>query len=369
MNTRVTVEPDPAYQGGHALIRVAGAAAFTGAADFRIRREDWDEGVLGPKGWQVADCLLPPDATSVDGNDLLLHLGPSVVQIVESGGYRFAIPAAGIDTAVYWPDLPLQADDALNMVAEPVRAGPRAAAPQRPQIQRLQPEAPPPPPRPGPRVVGPGKASGGGGPDSDETVLIKPAPPPEPVEPEPRKWLPWAALGLVLLLLAGGGYYGYQQMVPPDQPPGPGPAPQAQGQPPATPPASPPPPGEPDLQNMSVADAIRSGAPPAALLREAQRRMQLDSARRSEALLLMQAAADGDFAPAHAALGRLYDPGQPHPPEIQPDPRQAALHYRRAVQGGDTSVAEARAALKSYLDQQSQNGDLYAPLIVKEFWP
>jgi hypothetical protein len=107
------------------------------------------------------------------------------------------------------------------------------------------------------------------------------------------------------------------------------------------------------------------------LLDEAQRRMQLDSAQRSEALLLMQGAADPDrnFAPAHAALARLYDPSLPRPPEIQPDARQAALHYRSAVRGGENAVADERAALRAYLERRQGQGDLYAPLILKEFWP
>jgi hypothetical protein len=385
MSGSVAVEPDPAYPAGHAVIRVGGAGQLRGSANFRIKRDDYDEGVFGPNGWQVSDALLLPDAQSVEGNDLLLHIGPSLVQHVVSGVYRLAVPAAGVDTTVFWPDLPLMADEALNMVAEPARdmvAEPYAASALRPQIPRPPPgpaQIPRPPPAPPEMANGSGVASSRAGFDDpsrptgqvpDDTVRVTPSPTPE----RPR-WLVWAILLVVVLIAAGGGYFGYRTLYPPP----PEVAEQAPPNPP--PPANPPPPeaaeqASPtpapglDLTHMSAAEALRSSASPEALLREAERRMSLDAAQRSEALLLMQGAADPnrDYAPAHAALGRLYDPGLQHPPEIEADARQAAIHYRAAVQGGDNSVVDARAALKAYLEQRSQHGDLYAPLILKEFW-
>jgi hypothetical protein len=373
MRGQITVEPDPAYPAGHAVIRVPGAGHVGGSTSFRISRDDYDDGVFGTNGWQVADELLTPDAGTTDGDDLLLHIGPSVVQRVVSGIYRVAVPAAHVDMPVSWPDLPLLTDEALNMVAEPTRGAPRVVQARRPVIQRQGQVATAhedgirtPPKQPKPDATA-------------DTIQARPITPPidpapRPIAPPPqtRTRLPWVALLAVLILAGGvGGYFAYYHWLSP-------PAVIAEQSPPETPSAPPsvspptsPPSQGPDLQHMSAGDALRSGASPEALLREAERRMQLDGPQRSEALLLMQGAADSDrnYAPAHAALARLYDPSLQHPPEIQPDARQAAIHYRSAIRGGDNSVADARAALKAYLEQQSQRGDLYAPLILKEFWP
>ena len=375
MSGTIGVEPDPAFPGGHALLRVRGAGKFAGPAGFWIKRDDYDEGVFGPRGWQVADALLTPDGHSVEGNDLLLHIGPAVVQHLDSAVYRIGVPAVGVETNVFWPDLPLLAGDALNMVAEPAAAEARATPEPNPKILRPGPEtqAKRPEPVATPHWRDGTPAAGGAGPDA--TVAIKPPPPgagqpvpPVDAEPEKRNWLPVTALLLAVLAVAGGGgYFGYHWLFPPAQ--------EDAGQsPPATPPSGAPPapeqpPAGPDLSRMSAAEALRSGASPEALVQEAQRRMQLDGPQRSEALLLLQGAADRNYAPANAALGRLYDPGIPHPPDIQPDARQAASRYRLAVNGGDTSVADARASLQAYLQQQASHGNMFAPLILKEFWP
>jgi hypothetical protein len=361
----VAVEPDPAFPGGHALLRIHGAGKFSDRpAVFSIKRDDYDEAVFGPRGWQVAGALLSPDSQSVEGDDLLLHIGPSVVQHIVSGVYRIAVPAAGVETNVFWPDLPLMADEALNMVAEPVQAQPKMAPPPPRKIQRPGPDRGTAGPRPDPA---PGFM--GTGPASDDTVKIEnkpPVPPPPTVEetdPVRRNWLKLAvSLAVVLVIAGGGGYFAYRWLFPPPPPP-------VAEDAPKPPPSDNPQPQPLDLSHMTAAEALRSGAPPEALLAEAERRMQLDGAQRSEALLLMQGAAARNYLPAHAALGRLYDPDIQHPPEIQADARQAASHYKIAANGGDTSVAEPRAALQAYLQRQASRGDMFAPLILKEFWP
>jgi len=361
-----TVEPDPRHPAGHALIRLRDAAGFAGPYEFCIRRDDFDDGVLGPGGWQVADARLRPEARSVDGNDLLLHVGPAVVQRIMSGVYHFALPGAGIETAVVWPDLPLLSEGALNIVAEPARAASRSGPAPRPQIRRRAPEATP----DGASDVAPGAAASGVAgktpPDADATAL----PPPLPVpRPSRSPWLWLGGLALLLALVAGGGYLAYRHLHPPPPPSPPPPRPVVAPEQPPNPPPPPRPPAAPDLTAMTAIEAMRSGAPPEALLTEAQRRMALGGAKANDGLMLMQAAADRDYAPAHAALGRLYDPNLQHPPEIQPDPREAAKHYRAAIRGGDASVSDARQALNAYLQQQAQRDDLYAPQILKDFWP
>jgi hypothetical protein len=188
-------------------------------------------------------------------------------------------------------------------------------------------------------------------------------------------------LWLLLLLIpvaAAGGYLAWRQWQPaalheaarqaPHAPEASTPHPQASPSPVGGTPAAPPPPATPDVEHMSGIDLARSHVAPDVLVREAERRMQLGGAQRNDALLLMQVAADRGYAPADAALGRFYDPNLPHPADIHPDEHEAALRYHQAVQGGDNSVADARAALKSYLEQRAQRGDVFAPQILKDFW-
>lgn len=117
---------------------------------------------------------------------------------------------------------------------------------------------------------------------------------------------------------------------------------------------------------MSVLDLLRGNLAPDVLMREAERRMKQDEAGRGDALRLLMGVADKGHAPAHAALGRFYDPTLPHPPDVTPDARQSARHYRDASAGGDSSVDAPRAALKGWLEQRRD--DPFAPLILKEFW-
>ncbi len=367
MSGAVDVQADPKYSAGHAVILVRGAGHFAGAVDFRIRRDDFDDGVFGANGWQVADALLTPDEKSVDGNDLLLHVGPSIVQHIDSGIYHFVLPAAGLETTMFWPDLPLLADGPSDIIAEHARAKQRAAPPRNPTILR-QPLEPPAPLEPTVRVerAEPSNTSPAATTVDDTVQIPRPATEPEPLPVASSKKWRWLLL-LLVLLGAGGGYLGFRWFNPPQPIPEP---PVAQEQRPEQPsqvaPAPTPPPAQ-NFENMSAIDVIRSGAAPDALLREAERRLQLGGPKTNDALLLMQAAADRGYAPAHAALGRFYDPNL-HPRDVTPDPRQAALHYRAAARGGDTTTGDARAALKSWLERQAQQNDLYAPLILKEFW-
>jgi hypothetical protein len=102
----VTVERDRTSFAGHALIRVHGGARARTNPGFRLHRQvEWSDATLGPAGWQVAGELLTPARVTVEGEDLVLGVGPEVCSHVESGVYRIVVPAAGVDTVVVWPEI------------------------------------------------------------------------------------------------------------------------------------------------------------------------------------------------------------------------------------------------------------------------
>lgn len=344
----VSVTPDPAYPAGHALIRVSGAGGALGAPGFRVQRDaGWGDDKLGPGGWQSSDVLLQPDWAERNGVDLLLHVGWGVCRHLEAGVYEVSLPAADLEpTGVFWPDIaPLHGGSAA-MVPPPrdnaVVPEPRDAAPPAPVAAPPAPEAPP----------------------------VLPVP---PAERPARGRLP-AVAGVVLLaaLLTAGGIY-YAATRPADETvPGLAGAPSLPRQPaPTQPTPDPRPPASPgplSLGALSVIDVIARAPDPAAMRAEGERR--LNSARKDDGLLLLEAAADRSDPAAASALARLYDPVvfQPGGPIPRPDARQAARYYRDAARGG-ADVAAARDALRQRLQAQAQNGDLGADLMLKDFWP
>jgi TPR repeat protein len=198
--------------------------------------------------------------------------------------------------------------------------------------------------------------------------------------------LPW--LLLLVLLLAGGGGGAYWWFVlrepapivanappsPPTPPPAEPPAPRVPEPPRQAEPPLPPvrPQAEPtapaSLDSLAVPEVIARAASPAAIAEEAARRF--DAGRHDDALLLWEAAARAGHAAAITRLAGLYDPVgfQPGRPFRDPDPRQAARHYRDAIAAGDAAAAEPRARLRRWLEDRAREGDINAPLTLRDFW-
>lgn len=350
--TAVRAAADPAHpEGGHAIILLQGVMQAPADPRFRILREGWAKGTLGPDGWQVGDALLAPDRIEASAQGVRLFLGPRVVDWLEAGPVQFRLPAAAIEAPLFWPDVPPLHGGSGHTIAVP----PPAPRP-----------APPAPPLPMD--------------DPDATVALAP---PRPAEPPPAAdpasaparggaVLPWVLLALLLLVGGGGGaWWWFLGRVPPaaEEPvaaaspaPAPEPAlppvrPQAEAQAPAS------------LDGLPVPEVIERAASPAAIAEEAARRHA--AGRYDDALLLWEAAARAGHAPALTRLAGLYDPVgfQPGRPFRDPDPRQAARHYRDAVAAGDAAAAEPRARLRRWLEGRSQEGDVNAPLTIGDFWP
>ncbi len=401
----ITVTPDPAYQAGHALIRVGGAAAASGNPGFRVQRDaEWSDDKLGPDGWQSSDALLQPVSAEAAGGDLLLHVGWEVCRFLEAGVYAVSVPGAGIEpTGTYWPDIaPLHG----GVVAQPAPPPPPPAAPAAAivpapapitpplpdadeTIIRAVPPVAPPLPRPVP-PQGPPPSPLQGAPQGP---MVPGPPPPVPGVFERGGLIPvLVGFALLLLVIAGSLLAGRsarrEEMAdatpipepvqptppapPPPQPPPNPPTPPTRTPPPPTPPTPPPtpppPPGPVDLSRLSVPDVLARAPNTAAVVEEGRRRLR--GTQRDDGLLLLEAAADRGDAAALAALARLYDPVlfTTDGPIPRPDARQSAKYYRDAGRAGG-SVSEPRDALRRMLRAQAEAGDVNADLILKDFWP
>jgi hypothetical protein len=344
--TSAAITSDPAQRGGYALIRLSGGAA-SGLADprFRLSRDGYEASVLGAGGWQVADALLRPLDAHADGLDLILSVGPAVVDQLESGPVRLFVPSAGFDEPVFWPELPLSRGGQISTgIAVPAKAEPKP--PPLEVRQKLDTPISP-------------------------AVAVPPQGPPDPADDQPgggatvrpRRFLPLALFGIPLLAVAGGGAWWALHQPSPVPLPAPAPAP-APAQPPA-----PEPTAQRDCAKGSVADVVGCAQDPDAIFAVAQR--QWDAGQPDQAVVLMQIASDRGSGTAALRLAQLYDPNTFHPggPIPQPNARQAAQYYRRAAQAHQDAATAPREALRQRLQGDAEHGDTLAGLTLKDFWP
>lgn len=362
----VLAAADPAHpEGGHAIILLQGVMDVPADPRFRILREGWGKGTLGPDGWQVSDALLSPDRVETSPQGVRLYLGPQVVDWLEAGPVQFRLPAARVEAPLFWPDVPPLHGGSGHTIAVPAPAA-----------------RPAPSPLPGLPIEE----------DPDATITVAPprpvsapalsVPQAVPVAASRAAW-PWVLLVLLLLAAAGGGAWWWfrmrEQPVPEAPPPedpviiAPDPLPRAdppRPDVPALPPVQPrvEPQAPVSLDGLTVPEVVARATSPAAIADEAARRY--DAGRFDDALLLWEAAARAGHAAALTRLARLYDPVgfEPGRPFRDPDPRQAARQYRDAVAAGDAAAAEPRARLRQWLDDRAREGDLNAPLTIRDFW-
>lgn len=337
MNPRV--ENDRRFSLGHARITIAGLKVPADGG-FRIMREGYAAANLGRRGWQVQEEKLTPIEIRQEGADTVLVLGPRLTRHLEPGPLVFLLPAAGLETSLFWPD-DIDVFDG-ELPPDPVMPREPEVAPKPPPIAAA-PTPPPPPPAPVPR----------------DDAAVKPA------EPSQSRIPLLAGIGLLLLVVIGGAAWWFTSA--------PKPAPIATPAP--TPPAPPPAPvtaERPWLERsdgMNLRDLVQSASDAAAIHAAALRRQA--AGRHDDALVLFEEAGERGHAPALTAVARLYDPigfvaGRPF---RAPDPRAAARYYRDAVQKGDAAAAAPRAALKTWLEEQARAGNGTAETALREFWP
>jgi hypothetical protein len=357
---QVGVSPDPGKRGGYALVRISQAAAFLDQPGFRIQRQDERKPFLGLHGWQAAEGTLTPRRCWVEGTDLVLEIGPEVVDAVESGTIGFSLVAGRLSTTVIWPDLPASRLNEQSVFQPPPAAtGPLTGAKDAP----VRPVLPPPPAAPDP---------------------VPPAPPP-PVRPiviEPpalgvgtypaKKASPWPVLlllglGIIVVLAILGGMYVLKRM-PALTPaavtvPAPVPAPTP------VPPPPPPTPAADQCMGEPYPQVLQCEKDPAKLYQIGKNQAKLGNM--SAAVSLYELSAQGNYGPAALTLAQLYDPAtfQPNAAIEVADPAEAAQYYKLATVDGDKDAAAPRAALYNYLQVQKGKGDINAPLTISDYWP
>lgn len=337
------VTPDPAGRGGYALLRVPNAAAYLADPKFRLQRQDERAPYLGPQGWQPAETLLAPGNAWTDGQDLVLELGPQVVDAVEEGTVGFSLPAGGLNLTLVWPALPPSRRDGQTVFQEirkPEKPDPATAAQIKvtPPIKTL---SPPPPAAPPP-----------------DPPVVFPEPEAEKLPPKSRLWL-YLSIGGGVVVLAAVLFLLFRphQATPVvfPQPVTPAPAPQAAV--------------TPNCDSEPYPAVLQCEKDPAKLFAVAQN--LANAGNMQAAVAVYQISASGNYGPAALALAQLYDPVhfQPNAAIAQPDSGQAAHYYKLAVNDGDQDAVAPRANLYARLQSAAAQGDMQAPLLLNDYWP
>ncbi len=307
---------------GHALLRISDLDAAPQGLAISIQRQQGPESHLADDGWRRTEAWLLPERVARRRDILEFHLGPEICDRlagVATVRLRVKEPDIGVvgSTVVAWPSMLTSgaADPASRFQDETVRLR-RAAPPPPPEpAPEPEPELPPPlppPPRPelrASRAVDPGptRRSGGAG---------------------------WLIAIVVLLALAGGGYYAYITYFQKE-------AESAV----AAAPSSPAAPVPIDTSRKTVRDRVgeylATKPTPEAMLAKAR-----DFAKAGDfgaAFLVFRQAAEMGNAPAELELATFYDPLTMPPRDgFTPDGVRAADWYERAALAG---VAEAQRRL------------------------
>lgn len=384
----VTAEPDSSRSIGYARIVIDGLHQMPEDASFRIWREGYPTPNLGPRGWQVREERLKPMQMVVEGAQVVLVVSPAVTRFLDVEPYVFALPAAGIEAPLFWPDTIDVFEGDLPPAMEQPTDEP-ATRLSLPVANRGEDGAT-------------GTASTGPTPIEAPTVappIATPTPRPEPKDGTRAPLILAGIAGLMLLVLLGGGawWFWFRPADPPPAAPpaAPPPGPIAQIPPTVPPPVTPPPPVQtpaptpdpgpilstppapgpaaptwPDgTDSLTLRDLVERAPNPAGIHAAALRRQA--EGRHDDAYVLFEEAAARGHAAAMTAIGRMYDPNGfvPGRPFSSPDPRSAARFYRDAARAGDPAVGAPRAALRETLDAQAQRGNSSATSALQEFWP
>lgn len=106
MSTVLIEDDDSRPDGGYARVVLVGQGRAVAAGDIRIffQKFQGSDPCLGRRGWQAAEFGFQPRDVDTVGEDLVLIVGPEVVnQIEEDSAIRVRVPAFGIVGDLRWP--------------------------------------------------------------------------------------------------------------------------------------------------------------------------------------------------------------------------------------------------------------------------
>lgn len=325
---------------------------------FSVRRSS-DRQCLMAGGWQDAERPLAPEGVSARDGDLLLAVGPAVVdQLDELETYRLTVFAADGTREAGILEL-------RGVVYSPMHGGGSVSGvTERPQT--------PPPPQPPvvPAPVVPEEDAAATAAVEEPLVEEVVTPPSRPTSVLRSRWL-WAAVCLLVVVLAAAGWWYWRQhrQATPVAAPAPEPAASTEA------PAPTPPPTDaavPAAEKAAPADKapepplaqarafLRAKGAPDQALALSQRMPQTPDGR-DAAFLLLNAAAEGGQSQAMLLLARFYDPTDTAPAgTIVKDAAQARVWYAKARDAGEADAPSRLDALDAWLRQQADKGDARA---------
>ena len=374
---RITVTEDRSVPtGGYALVRVHGAAGHGQGVGLFVRRLGYEDNNLGAEGWQGPESPWTPLSVGDDGLDLVMRIGPDIVDRIEVGQpIELEVAKLGLRIELPWPDITPSSSS---------RAGRSRTRVSRPRTRTPLPPVVPEPSSDDEDMTPP---------EGSETIPTTPEPPEEaPPEPpaESRAWL-WVLLVVLLLLVVLGagawflrcdlrlpwiypgdaacGIAPPEDPAPPPEPPVPEPETPPEpatdtetGDPPPAVIADPVPPQPPPIPDSERIDRLDLPCDPdidvftcVRQLQDLSERERFEIAMRALDLgdldiaivLLRQLGTDG-HGPALREIGRMYDPTY-YGPETSvfsaPDINNARRYYDRATEAGDDQAGGLRGRL------------------------
>jgi hypothetical protein len=359
MPLRAYVQPQP--EPGHAVLRIMDLEALPEGLTLSIQRQQGPDTHLADDGWRRTEAWLQPGHVERIKGDLEFHLGPEICDRlagIATIRLRVKEPDIGVvgTTVVAWP--PMLTSGAID----PSRRNESDTI----HLRRREPEPAPPPPAP----------------PFEPTVVEVPPPPPPPTpmpdlraarDPMPeivpsRGRTRWMVTAVILLALAGGGYFAYTNYFQKHEQVADAPPPPSLAS--ATPAADPP---KASVRETVSAYLATNPAPEAMLAKgkEFEQAGELNGA-----FLVWRRAAEAGSAPAQLELGAFYDPlATPPKAGFTPDGARAADWYERAALAGNAEaqrrfgllLAKGGAGLpadqgraKSWLQQAAAQNDAEA---------
>jgi len=353
----------PQAEPGYAILRISELDASPDGLTISIQRQQGPDSHLADDGWRRTEAWLQPEQVTRIKEVLEFQLGPEICDRlagIATIRLRVKEPDIGVvgTTVVAWPQMLTSGavDLSSRNQDDTVRL-------------RGRPPEPPPPPPPAPPFE------------------LPPEPEPAPIpelraerEPFPEETsggrAKWMIAAVIVLLLAGGGYFAYTNYIQPHEEatasaePTSVPAPAT-----ATPPAASPTPIAPKKSvRETVAEYLATNPTPEAMLAKAKE--FADAGEMNAAFLVWRRAAEAGNPPAQVELASFYDPlAAPPKAGFTPDGARAADWYERAALAGNAEaqrkygllLAKGGAGLppdqgraKSWLQQAAAQNDAEA---------